>query len=354
MKTIAVVDAGWASGSDYRAYFDRLRQETGAAHIIVITGGDLTCEGRLAVEDKFCRTGMLREAGASAVVQMPLCSVLLAENVFAFSVTAMLQKLNCADMMAIPFTGGSRELFDAITSFLFDEPLPYQKRMRALRAGGAELRVELPGVLDEFIPGAGEFLRVPMNRMAVEYYNTLRRAYFPAKPHILQVEKMEMTAEACPVQDRFLFGRAAEIFRAMPEEETVKWAADMFSGSERIGTRLLDALREGGAEGYDALSRVAEIPGEPAVDIRRHMMACLTGYRKVDSFVCITYNYIPYIRILGAWDDALTARLREKATTTLLMDDGGARDDSQMQDVCKRMLAKLDDNARTLFTASKQ
>ena len=128
MKTIAVADEGRASLEYYRTYFACIRKETGAERLIVIMDGDVTRAAGLPGRDKYDRAADMMAAGADGVVEMPLFSVLLPDNVYAFSVTAMLQKLGCLDGVAIPFAGG-QELFEKIGWFLFDEPMAYQKKM---------------------------------------------------------------------------------------------------------------------------------------------------------------------------------------------------------------------------------
>lgn len=349
MKTMAVVDEGRASLEYYTDYFAHIRRETGADRLVVILDGDISRSAGLAARDKYDRTADLLAAGADGVVEMPLFSVLLPDNVYAFSVTAMLQKLGCLDGVAIPFVG-EMELFEKIGWFLFDEPREYQKQMRIFRDQGVDLAGVLPDVLETFIPGAGEFLRCKMNRMAVEQYNTLRRAYFPVKPYMIRLEKApEEGAETA--FDAYLLECVRENFGGKPEKETLQWAQNMFSGSEKMDRRVLEALA---AEwpGLEALSAQASYEGVHPVAVRRHLLGCLIHYRKVDSFVCITYNYVPYIRVLGGTED-FCARLRETAGTTLLIDTPQEKDFSRMDDVAKEMLNRIEARARELYLAAR-
>lgn len=349
MKTIAVVDEGRASREYYEAYFARIRRETGAERLVVITDGDFTRAAGLPVRDKYARTEMFMAAGADGVAEMPLFSVLLPDNVYAFSVTAMLQKLGCLDGVAIP-VAGDMELFEKIGWFLFDEPRDYQKKMRAFRDKGVDLESVLPGVLEEYIPGAGEFMRLKINRMAVEHYNTLRRAYFPVKPYMIRLD--EVPAE-CPdmAGDTYLLGCVREKFLSAPEKETLRWAQDVFSGSEKLDARVLEALKNTDVAGFTALSAQAAYEGVHPVAVRRHLLGSLISYRKVDSFVCIIYNYIPYIRVLGG-TAAFRAQLAEKASTTVLTDTAREKDFSGMDDAAKEMLNGIEGRARALFLAS--
>lgn len=344
MRTIAVVDEGGASLAYYREYFARIRRETGADQLLVITNGEFTRRGYLAAKSKSDRTADFISAGADGVVEMPLYSVLLADNVYAFSVTAMLQKLGCADDVLIPFEGGSEELFDTIAGFLFDEPAVYQKEMRRLRAKGVELDRVLPEVLEKFVPGAGEFLQKHVNRMAVEYYNTLRRAYFPAKPRLMQLETAPQPMGTTPAQDAYLLERVRDAFSVRSEQETVVWARDMYSGSEKTADCVLDALKND-CGGFEQLSCEAKHEGVHAVAVRRHLLSCLIGYRKVDSFVSIIYNYIPYIRLLGGSAE-IEAQLRAKAGTTVIVSKA---DETAVEDIGKRLLLKIDDTAERLY-----
>lgn len=351
MSIIAVVDAGRASRAFYDEYFARIRRTSGADTLLVITDGDIDREGNLAARDKYDRTAMFIAAGADAVVEMPMFSLLLADNVYCFSVVGLLQKLNGVDRIAIPYAGGSDVLFDQVATFLFDEPMPYQKKMRELRAQGAELRHVQADVVETFVPGAGEFLRVPMNQLAVKQFIELRKAYFPAKPLLVQLDAAPEIAVHTEEQDVHLLARMADAALAQPQP--AQWMTGMFYGNERIAQRVEDILRAGEARSFTQLSQLAERPGEPATAIRWHMLACLTNYRKVDSYVCIIYYYIPYVRVLGTKDAAMLARMEDIIRTTMLVDTAQEKDLSRLTDPAKKLLADIEDRARALFLTSK-
>lgn len=351
MKVTAVVDGGCASGAYYREYLDRIRRETGADALLMITDGDLSRMGGLAARDKYERTEAFLDAGASCVVEMPLYAGLLRDNVYAFAVSALLRKLGCVDALAVPCDRTDMPLFDRVSEFLFDEPMAYQKRMRALRARGEDLDAALPEVAGSFVDGAEGFLKRPVNRMAVEYRNILRKTYSSVVPHWIQADA-PAEAQAAPGQDRYLLRRISGCFLERTEQETIAWATDMYSGNRQMAGRVLNALRTDAPAGWEELSCRAACPGMNALAVRRFLLSCLIGYRKVDSMVCITYNYVPYIRVLGSRHDGLMPLLLEKAGTTVLIDAARETDFSRLQDDYKRMLVQMDDRARTLYAES--
>ena len=348
---VAVVDAGGASSRDLRAYFDRLRAASGAERVFVLMDGDLDRAGGLPARDKYARAADFRAAGAACVVEMPLQTQMLADNLYAFAVRAMLHKLGCVDLLAVP-CAGPREAFDRAAAFLFDEPTPYQKRMRAMREAGADLEAVFPGVVGEFVPGAADFLARPQNRMAVEYANILRRTYSTVRPVWLEAALPEGPAPAA-AQDAFLLKRLTAWFLDGPEQEAVARAEGIVGGSDRLAHRVLALLREGPWEGFAAFARAVAGADQNLAAVRRFLMSCLVGYRKLDSFVCITYSYIPYIRVLSGEATAV-ARLRETAQTTLLIDTTEEQDHSQATDSFKQLLLKMDERARALFLAGME
>lgn len=352
MSIIAVVDAGRASRAFYQEYFARIRRESGADTVLVITDGDLDREGNLSARDKYDRTAMFIDCGADSVVEMPMCALLLADNVYCFSVVGLLQKLNGVGQIAIPYAGGDAELFDRVAAFLFDEPMAYQKKMRSLRAQGVELRHVQADVVGEFVPGAGPWLREPMNQLAVKQYIELRKAYFPAKPLLVRLDAAPETAVHSAAQDAYVLEKLTALLQDKPDP--VKWMSGMFYGDERIARRVWDIVSAGGADTFTQLSEMAERPGEPAMAIRWHLMACLTGYRKVDSYVCIIYYYIPYVRVLGTRDTAMLSRMEEIVSTTMLADTVQGRDLSRLTDSAKQLLADIDDRARELFAGEQR
>ena len=350
MKTIAVIDAGEAQLAFYRTFFERLRAETAAERLFVLMDGDLARAGGLAATDKRRRADKLRRAGADAVIQMPLPAQMLVDNLYAFAAEAMLRKLGCVDLLALPLAGADRDLFVRAADLLFDEPAPYRARMRALREGGADLDAALPGAAEACLPGAGAFFSHPQNRMAAEYRNALRRAYSTVGVHPLELPlPPEAREKSAPARDAHVLRRAAQAFSARDARATREWAANQFSGSARMAGRLADLLAAGTCQSLEDFGAAAACADMNAAAARRYLMSCLVGYRKVDGFVCITYNYIPYIRVLAATDAALDA-LKRSAGTTLFRD--GDAGEAQVKDVYKRLLLDMERRARALFVES--
>ena len=349
-KTIAIVDAGEASPEALRAYIASLKRLSGAERVFALMDGDLDRAGGLARRDKYARAADLRAAGADCVVEMPLPTQMLADNLYAFAVRTMLQRLGCVDLLAVP-CAGSRECFERTCAFLFAEPLPYQKRMRALRREGADPEAVFPAVVGEFVPGAEAFLSLPQNRMAVEYANILKRTYSTVRPFWLEATLPPApTCSDAAQRDEALLRALAASFPAGGRQEALARAEDMCGGSARLARRAYAQLEAGGDGGFPAFARaVAGSDLNPAA-VRRFLMSCLVGYRMLDSSVCITYSYIPYIRVLAAEADAL-ACLRRTAQTTLLIDTAEERDVSQATDSFKQRLLRLDETARRLFLA---
>ena len=352
MSVIAVVDAGSADLACYAEQFARLRRTARAERVFVLMDGDLNRAGGLAERDKYERAEALLCAGADCVVEMPIPTQTLPDNLYAFSVVAMLRKLGCIDQLALPTT--DPDALARTAAWLFDEPAPYRSRMRELRDGGADLDAVYPEVGGGFVPGAAEFLAVRENRMSVEYFNTLRRSYSTVKPLVFAGGIYAPAEPAAPSRrDDYLLQAIAGSFLSCPERDSVARAAEMFSGSERMARRIYRLLSARPSGGFEAFSRAAACADMNPVSVRRYLMGCLLGYRKVDGFVCITYNYIPYIRVLGARPDAL-AVLRGSAGTTLVVDTLREKDESQVTDVYKRMLLSLDARARRHFLESEQ
>lgn len=352
MKTVAIVDEGNASEAYYRAYLNRIRRENAADDVLVIMDGDFSRDGGLAARDKYDRTAMFLEAGASGVVEMPVCGVLLGDNQYAFAVSVMLRKLGCVDEIVLPCVGDDGPVFFRTAEFLFDEPMEYQRRMRTLRSQGADLDAVLPEVVGAFVEGAEAFLREPVNRMAVEYHNILRKSYSSVRPRLMRVDGAPAAPAPDAARDRYLMEQVGLRFRG-EERDVTAWASNRFSGSAKAARRVFRAQEQGTPGGFRDFSARVAWEDMNAVTVRRYLLGCLIDYRKVDSFVCITYNYVPYIRVLGlAEDRRFRNRLLGSVETTALMDAADEKDFSQLQEDCKRLLSDMDARARALYEGS--
>ena len=351
LANCAIIDAQGSSAHSTMDVISHLRKNHCIERIFALVDGDLAREGRLSFIDKRIHAQALLEAGADCVVQMPLPTQMLPDNLYAFSIEAMLRKLGAITDLALPVCGDSG-LFYRVSDHLFDEPAPYRATMHALRAQGRDLDEALPIAVGQQIPGADAFLALPQNRLAVECRNALRRAYSTVGVHLIEGASPSPSVPVpAPRSDRFLLERLAEAFLARPEKETVAWAAEIYSGSARMALRLRQLLAEHADTGLISFSERAACADMSAISVRRYALSCLCGYRKVDGFVCNTYNFIPYIRVLAATDEALRG-LKTTAGTTVIVDTADPREDLRISDVYKRLLLETENRARSLFLAS--
>ena len=178
MKIAALIDEavqGGIMGAGNRTYvYQRIKEETEADALIVVTCGNFVQDGNPAETDKYQKAELLRKQGADLVLELPVYCTLTTTDTFAFAAVSMLEKLNCVNEFVAVTEEADAGILSAIVQFLFIESKEYQNTVKKYRAEGMDFNRAQAAAAERYVPGAEKILRSEANRRAVEYAKAMK------------------------------------------------------------------------------------------------------------------------------------------------------------------------------------
>ncbi|MCF0132249.1 MAG: nucleotidyltransferase family protein, partial [Blautia sp.] len=286
MKTAAIVGDFPVIQEEERKYIQRVKSLMRSERLIALISGDFLQPGIPASEDKYQRARKLCDAGVDLVFELPVYCGLNAQDTYAFTVMAFLEKLGCVEEVYLSChlkketaeQESPQELLKKVSMRMFMETPDYQKKLKTLKNQGCNHFEAQARVVEAYIPGAEMILRDTENAWAAEYMKALKKMYSPIKPVLLQGtlhmdEAAEMTGEkeeylsdqgiveghsrAFPeangdnveperkLWDERLLRMLQERFRSLESKKATEWLNETFGGTTARSETLYDFFRSG-------------------------------------------------------------------------------------------------------------
>ncbi len=155
----------------HNGHLKQLRQakrETGADAVVVVMSGSFTLRGDIAVTDKYTRADWALQAGADAVIELPVIYSLSNAQRFA---EGALKTLSMLGEYTLSFGTEADELKDVsmAAEFLRSETKDMSGLLKGYLSEGYSLAKSRTMALDVLRPDVANMLRSPNNILAVEY-----------------------------------------------------------------------------------------------------------------------------------------------------------------------------------------
>nr|WP_317282041.1 nucleotidyltransferase [uncultured Sellimonas sp.] len=170
------------NGHEY--HIKKAKEITGADAVIVIMSGNFVQRGVPAIMPKHLRAKVALKAGASLVLELPVCYATGSAEYFAKGAVSLLDHLGCVDFLCFGSECGDIETLFHIASVLADEPYEYRKLLQAsLRRGNsfpAARQEALCSYLED--PSLACVLSSPNNTLGIEYIKALLQLKSSIKP----------------------------------------------------------------------------------------------------------------------------------------------------------------------------
>lgn len=169
-------------------HIEQTRLLTGADDIICVMSGNYVQRGEPAILDKWLRTSMALEAGASLVLELPTYYACASAEFFAFGAVSLLQHTGITDFLCFGCEEDRSHIFQAAAAVLYEEPAPYRSALKTYLSQGfgfAAARARaLHHCLSQQYPNVNwqSLIEHPNNILAMEYYKALLRLHSPIQP----------------------------------------------------------------------------------------------------------------------------------------------------------------------------
>ena len=107
MKIVGLIAEYNPFHNGHRYHIEQAKEITGADHVIVVMSGNYVQRGVPAIMPKRMRCEAALKAGASLVLELPVCYSTASAESFAFGAVSILDKLGCVDAICFGSECGS-------------------------------------------------------------------------------------------------------------------------------------------------------------------------------------------------------------------------------------------------------
>jgi predicted nucleotidyltransferase len=398
MNTIGIIAEYNPFHNGHAYQICRVRELTGATHVVAAMSGDFVQRGCPALIDKYARAQMALSSGIDLVLELPAMWATASAEDFAMAGVTLFEKMGCVDGICFGAETDNLPLLSAIADLFVQEPEDYRTALSFHLKNGMNFPSARAAALSEHFAAADnlhlrDVLENPNNILAIEYLKALKRRNSALKPYLIQREGAgyHETLSACPAQSdiplsasgirSLLLSQTAPVdfsalADAIPQEALTIFAdyagrfplmdADAFSS---IFSYLLLSMS---AEDY---SRFADISPELANRMERlkYRFSSFTDFCQQCKSKDMTYtrisralthmllnittenclhgkslDYIPYLRILGLQKSA--SAIRKTATVPFI---SKLADADRLLDADACQMLKQDIFASDLYTRAR-
>lgn len=165
----------------HRYHLQKAKELTDADAIIVVMSGDYVQRGEPAVMPKYLRTQAALEAGASVVLELPVCYATGSAEYFARGAIALLDSLGCVDAVCFGSECGDIEILENIAEVFLEEPERYRVALQEYLKEGKSFPVAREQALmkywnetEENLDKYEEVLKNPNNILGIEYIKAMK------------------------------------------------------------------------------------------------------------------------------------------------------------------------------------
>ncbi|MCI9215521.1 MAG: nucleotidyltransferase [Dorea sp.] len=136
MKVVGLITEYNPFHNGHLYHIEKAKEVTGADHVLVVMSGDFVQRGAPALMPKHMRAEMALRAGASVVLELPVCFACGSAEYFASAAVSLLNKLNCVDAICFGSECEDREFLEKAAQITAEEPAEYRQcLLHALKKG---------------------------------------------------------------------------------------------------------------------------------------------------------------------------------------------------------------------------
>lgn len=188
MKIVGLITEYNPFHNGHLYHLQQAKAETGADKVIVVMSGDYVQRGAPAIMPKHLRTQAALAAGASLVLELPVCYATGSAEYFARGAISLLDRLHCVDAVCFGSESGSYRLLSEVADVVADEPPIYQARLKAGLKKGQPFPLARQHALNEYFQNEtlSQVLEAPNNILGIEYIKALRQLNSPIKGYTIR------------------------------------------------------------------------------------------------------------------------------------------------------------------------
>ena len=175
MKIVGLITEYNPFHNGHKYHIEKAVELTGADAVIVVMSGNYVQRGTPAIMPKHLRTEVALKAGASVVIELPVCYSTGSAEYFAFAAVSLLEKLGCVNALCFGTEIGDLAPLKKIAEILSDEPDEYKKILHCELKKGISFPAARQNAILQYThdESLSKILSMPNNILGVEYLKAL-------------------------------------------------------------------------------------------------------------------------------------------------------------------------------------
>ncbi|MEG0591333.1 MAG: nucleotidyltransferase [Lachnospiraceae bacterium] len=188
MKTVGLITEYNPFHNGHQYHIEQSKKITGADTVIVVMCGDYVQRGIPAIMPKHLRAEVALHAGASIIIELPVCYACGSAEYFATGAVSLLNSLGCVDSICFGSECGDLETMDILARTLVEEPATYQELLKSHLKKGNPFPLARQKALKEYLQddSLDAVLEQPNNILGIEYLKALKLLHSSITPYTIK------------------------------------------------------------------------------------------------------------------------------------------------------------------------
>ena len=188
MKLVGLIAEYNPFHNGHQYHIEKALEMTGADAAIVVMSGNFVQRGTPAIMPKHLRAEAALKAGASLVLELPVCYATGSAEFFAYGAISILDKLGCVDSICFGSECGNITVLQDLAKIIHQEPKLYKDSLNEYLRQGNSFPLARQKAMKDYLKSnvADAILGEPNNILGIEYLKALYRLDSKMKPYTLK------------------------------------------------------------------------------------------------------------------------------------------------------------------------
>ena len=188
MKIVGLIAEYNPFHNGHQYHIEKAKEITGADAVIVVMSGNFVQRGAPAIMPKHLRAEMAIKAGASLVLELPVCYATGTAEQFAYGAVSILNSLGCIDAICFGSECGDINILSDLAKILCAEPHEYRESLQMFLRNGLSFPLARQKAIETICSNSSiaHLLERPNNILGIEYIKALYRLNSKIKPYTIQ------------------------------------------------------------------------------------------------------------------------------------------------------------------------
>lgn len=351
MKIVGLIAEYNPFHNGHQFHIKKAKEITGADCVIVVMSGNFVQRGTPAIMPKHLRTEAALNAGASLVIELPVCYATSSAEAFAYGAVSLLDKLGCVDAICFGSECGDISKLSQLAEIISKEPSEYKDLLLSSLRKGDSYPLARQKALKKYLntPMLDEIMSHPNNILGIEYLKALYKLESKIEPYTItrissyyhDVDLQEEYSSASAIRKTISENGLDLLANQVPENsislfrkyyqkrypivsndfslllkyrlltETKTSLVDYLDVSEELANRIVNRLNQ--YQNFEQFCDLLKTKEVTYTRISRALLHILLGIKKTDM------TEITYAHILGFQKNAADVLTKIKANASILL-----------------------------------